>query len=619
MPEDEHLRHDEWRFGGEPHEAPQPPVPPAPPIPVGRLDRQLFVVTTEHLGWAIVVLYTIISRIIALAARPLSADEARRALLELASVRVAIPPDAALAIYPSWIDIGERWVFAAFGAGDSSSRIVVALCGIILVLAAYWMRPYIGRAGALALAAMLTISPTATYLARGGSSVVPAMAFMLITIVLALSLGRMPFAPRAAAIGLAIALWLTAAPVAVISGLTLVVALIPIGLFTMVVSDNRWLRFRVWWERRRSMVLIATLTALFVGYYLATAMLSRRFLEGVGYDLASLQILRSWSFEPGLIFYLPALGFYEFLIVILALVGIVVTIVSARCRLAAFAIVWIIVNTAVFLAMPARQMEFLLPILIPPALVAAIGIESLAMSAAWPAVRVAVAALGWLTIYVAALVNFIYATPDASQASWRRNLLIYWREPATTIQTRRECYRIMTSEAGYSQMTLWVPPDAPQVSWYLNKMRLAPDRASAQIAFSPAPAAGVSIEPGARRFGIEESWNPDPAKVTITNAARYLFTMRPWTDEVTYRDMQIVFHTEQPSAAATPVPAPSPVIAPSPSPTPTSTPSPAASASPEATTTTEPTIEPTPSPVASPSEAPSQIGSPAATPTSANL
>ena len=624
MADDPQQRIGNWSLGGEPQHVIPPttalpgstPPTQAMPEPSGRLDRQLFAVTVEHVGWALVAFYTIVSRLSALSMRPLSADEARRALLELASAQAAVPPDAALAVHPSWIEIAERWIFSIFGADDASARIVVAISSIILVGSAWLMRRYIGRAGALALAAMLAFSPTATYLARGGAGVVPTAAFMLIAIALALSLGRAPSVPLAAVMGLAIAPWLTASPAGLILALTILAALIPVGLWTLIVTDHRGLRFRVWWQRRRSVVLIATIAAVFATYYLATAMLSRPLRDTVSDLLDEMQVLRPWSIGPGLHFYLPALGFYEFLIVLLAIVGVIVSIAVARSRLVTFAIFWALINTAVFLLMPTREMEYLLAILLPLAFVAAIGIDSLAMSSAWPPARIAIAALGILTLYVAALVNFVYPAPNTAQASWRRHLLLYWTEPTTTIQTRHECMRILSVPQN-ADASFWAPPYAPQVSWYLNSMRAAPARPAAQIAIAVPPFSSS----GPREFSLEESWNPDPAKLTLRSAVLYFALMRPWTDAITYNDLRVTEQT--PAAATTPTATESPALsaspsssaAASPSATPSATPSPPEEATPTPRTTISVTPAATPSPDASPSASPQ----PSSTATSANL
>src|SRR5215469_13357063 len=352
MSADDPERDDDWRLG-EPA-APSAVAAAAPakaaPAPQHRLDRPLYVITVEHLGWIIVALYAIATRLVFLGLRPLSSEEARRALLELAAVRATPMPDAAAAIHPTWIEIVERWIFAGIGADDVSARIVAAICGIILVMSALLLRSHLGRAGALALAAMLALSPTAAYLARGGADSAAALAFMMLAI--ALGVGVTQSIPRAALLGLMIALWLSVAPFGIMMAATLIVALLPIGIWIAITTGNRWLRFRVWWERRRSVVLVAALVTIFAWYYLATAMLSRPALDGLIEDLSLFIAPRGLNLRAGIAYYIAPLGFYEFLIVILSIVGIVATLVAARSRLSAFALIWAVLNTALFLALP---------------------------------------------------------------------------------------------------------------------------------------------------------------------------------------------------------------------------------------------------------------------------
>ncbi len=591
MSPDEPERHGDWRLGeGEPPAPPSVAAPPpalAAPAPPHRLDRPLYVLTVEHLGWIIVALYAFATRLILLGLRPLSSEEARRALLELAAVRATPVPDASLAIRPAWIEIVERWIFASAGADDASARIVVAICGVILVMSALAMRRHLGRAGALALAAMLALSPSVTYLARGGADSAAALTFMLLAIATALGVGVAQSIPRAALLGVVIALWLSAAPVGIVMAATSLVALIPIGVWTAIITGNRWLRLRVWWERRRSVVLVAALVTIFVWYYLATAMLARPALGGLVDDLGTIVSPHGWNLRAGIAYYIAAIGFYEFLIVILSIVGIVAALVAARSRLSAFALIWAIVNTALFLAMPVQRTDYLLAILIPPALVAAHGVDWLANIRAWPAARIAIAILGLATLYVGAMVNFLHPAADASQPPWRRHLLIYWTAPETTLQARHECERAVVT-ADTAAARVWVPPDAPQLAWYLSDLRTAESRDAATLVVESVRANAPAADADRHRFAIEEWWPAKPSALTVAGAIRYLIDLRPWTQDIEFRDVQIV--TQAPGAAA-----PSPAASTTPARSPAATPSPAASAS----ATPMPTATASPAPSAS--------------------
>src|SRR6266851_7400427 len=182
---------DQWHLGEEAEEPreelePQPPPSRAPTVSNlsrDRLTRPVYVVTAEHLGWSLVALYAVITRLIALGARPLDPDEARRALAALAMAKH-------VAGAGSWLTILQGRVFAELGADDATARIVVALCGLILIASGFAMRPYLGRAGSLAFAAMLALSPSVTYFSRTGSTVIASVAFMTIAIAIAESMRR---------------------------------------------------------------------------------------------------------------------------------------------------------------------------------------------------------------------------------------------------------------------------------------------------------------------------------------------------------------------------------------------------------------------------------------------
>src|SRR5260370_3736301 len=78
---------DEWRLGielGEHHELElvHPLSEPQRDLSLERLERPLEVVTVERLGWALVALYAILTRLAFLAARPIDASEARQAPFE---------------------------------------------------------------------------------------------------------------------------------------------------------------------------------------------------------------------------------------------------------------------------------------------------------------------------------------------------------------------------------------------------------------------------------------------------------------------------------------------------------------------------------------------------------
>lgn len=115
-----------------------------------------------------------------------------------------------------------------FGAGDATVRLGAALAGAGLVAACWWLRPYVGRAGALIAAQLLTWSPLALYESRQVAPEAFAACFLLILALCLLRLrnggGRPALLAAAAAFTLAIFSHYLALPVAL-----LLVALTPLA------------------------------------------------------------------------------------------------------------------------------------------------------------------------------------------------------------------------------------------------------------------------------------------------------------------------------------------------------------------------------------------------------
>src|ERR1700722_13608710 len=133
MPDQIRRDIDEWRLGLEPGELYHPPAPPPPPpvrepspadLSAARLDAPLYVVTVEHLGWCLVALYALLTRLGALGLRPLSSLGATHALF---ARDIATRGMAVLASNPpasGWLDPLRAGVFLAFGASDFGARII---------------------------------------------------------------------------------------------------------------------------------------------------------------------------------------------------------------------------------------------------------------------------------------------------------------------------------------------------------------------------------------------------------------------------------------------------------------------------------------------------------------
>jgi|SRR5208282_2839150 len=541
---------DEWRLGDESadrpgHDPRLAPPPPATAVNLShqRLTRAVYVVTAEHLGWYLIAVYALVTRAIALGARPLDAAPARDALAALA---IAAHGSAALAsgagLHASWVAILQGWIFTAAGATDATSRIVVMLCGLLTVASGFAMRPFLGRAGALAFAALIAISPAVTYFSRGSSTAIASIAFMMIAIAIAESMRRQPGLLRATGLGVAIALWLSADPIGYVTSAAMIVSLILVGAGDAVRIDHRRLRLRVWWERRRALVAVCAIVALGPWLLLTTAFFTRSLATVVGYDLRAAFAWPPLAFGHGLQTSIAILVIYEFTVLVLALAGAIAMVSRpSGDRVAAWPVVWAIVSLPMLATVGANRSDAVLAMLLPLTIVGAQAVDWMHQSERWSSIRYALAAGVALTLYVQLAVNFVHPAPDTSEAPWRRHALLFWSDPATSIQTVSECKRARNavSPAGASAM---IPGDneTPQVRWYLRDFALtdSPAAANVVVTVGKTQSGAIAGNPDAPQFGFEEWWTPDFGALTMAAAIRHLLTQRAWST-VEIRDLEI--------------------------------------------------------------------------------
>jgi len=540
----ERIPDDEWRLDEEPLErlepAPQSEAPTAKlafNLSHARLTRPVYVVTAEHLGWYLVAAYALITRTIALGARPLDSPQARDAL---AAYLVAQHGRAAFALSDvSWVTILQGSIFAAIGASDATSRIVVTLCALLMIAVAFALRPVLGRAGALAFAALIASSPSVGYFSGAGSTAIASLAFMTVAIAIAEGMRRRPTVIRAAELGVAIALWLSADPIGYVTASAVAVSLIFVGIANLVRMNHRRLRLRVWWVRRRALVIACMVVAIGLWFVLITAFLHRPLVTSVVYQLNAAFAPPMIAWQHALHRIIPVLGFYEFIVVALAIVG-AVAIFSRRIgdRFAAWSIVWAIVSLAIFGSVSANRPDAVVAIVLPLALVGAYAVDWMHGTLRWNSIRYAIAAALALTLYVQIATNFVFPVPDPSEAAWRRHALLFWSVPATTIRTVKECERARAAVS--PRATAFIPDDAPQVQWYLRDLTqtASPDDANIVVKIDPPENGALAGNPDVPQFGFEEWWTPDFRALTITSALKYFFTQRVW-GEVEIRELEI--------------------------------------------------------------------------------
>jgi hypothetical protein len=541
--ETEKIPDDEWRLDDEPirveHEPALTPVTTAIASNLSheRLTRAVYVVTAEHAAWYVLALFAIATRLIALGARPLDPAQGTQAV---AAFLIAGHGRAAFALSDaSWVAILQGWIFAATGATDATSRIVVVLCGLILVALGFLMRPVLGRAGGLAFAALVAISPSVTYLSRGGSTAIASLAFMMVAIGIAESMRRRSTMVRALALSVAVALWLSADPIGYLTAAAMVGSLILVGGYDLATTTYRRLRMRVWWARRRAVVIVCVIATIALTLMLTTAFFHRPLAASIEYYVNGAFAPPSIAIRTAVRRLVPILGFYEFAIVGFALVG-VFAIITRRIgdRFAAWSVVWAGASVCALATLSADRSDAILAILPPLAIVGAYGIDWMHQSEQWHSIRYAIGAAVVLTFYVQVMTNFIYPAPDTSEAPWRRHALLYWDAPTTSIQTVTECERARREAP--TGATAFVPDDAPQLQWYLRDFTLveSPIDATVVVTIGKTQKGAAGGNPDSREFGFEELWTPDFHSLSAGGAITYLFTQRIWGD-VEIRDLQI--------------------------------------------------------------------------------
>jgi predicted membrane-bound mannosyltransferase len=605
MPHDEKPGPDDWRLGIDPADRAETALapPPAPaaqsagPRSAQRLERALFVVTAEHLGWLLIAAFTIVTRFAALGARPMFPGEAARALGESAlAIGGSYPAAAASGL--GWIGLAQVGIFHLLGVSDFSARIIAALGAILLIGAAFALRDALGRAGALGLAGLCAISPTLMYFSRSGTTASAAIGLVMAAVALAIALARRPSVARAAGLAIALVLAIGAGPVGAIGVLTAAAALAIVGVINALARGNTVLRIRVWWTRRGWLLVAGALAFLAVWIFLVEILSAAPLGLPLAASLAPLFNAGARSALSVPRFYLAIIGFYEFAILLAALVG-AAAIVAWRVKsyFAGWSLVWMILSLAAWtIARPYRP-EFALGFVVPMAIVGAVGFDWLHQLQAWEIIRYPAAALALVTIYVMLLTNVIVAAPNASEAKWERHASLLWSTPATSKETRAECAGAIKS-AGHGA-TAALPDGAPALAWYLRALAPAADPADATVIAKRIASAASGETQASHQFGFEERWKPDFGKLNAAAAMRFFLTAHAWS-EVEIEDLAIE------------VRAPTPSVAPSPTVVVTPTTSPAPTVAPTAAPTAAPALAPlpTPSPTASSSATPAPTPSP---------
>jgi len=173
--------------------------------------------SVEAILWVTVIAVALLARVASLTNNPFSAAEGQRAYAawQFVDGQSARVNGALWGPFPFLIN---AFSFFLFGTRDAVARLGPALAGFALVPVCWWLRPYLGRWGALGVAAMLALSPTLVY---GARQVTGIPWILLATIGLFICIHRLAEAPATtgtlAVGGIAVAFLIGSGP----SGLTM--------------------------------------------------------------------------------------------------------------------------------------------------------------------------------------------------------------------------------------------------------------------------------------------------------------------------------------------------------------------------------------------------------------
>lgn len=530
--------HQEWRLGNEPDQARLEPVRPAPPSDPGRdrLDRPLHVVTVEHLAWLLIALWAVISRFAAIGARPLIPGEARNALFayDLANRTNEAAAAGMQPGWSGWVHLMGAGIFALMGSSDFAARVLFGLSGLLLIAMAFELRHYAGRAGGIALGAILTLSPTVTWFSRADNSAICAAALALVTIALFMALAARPSGGRAAALGVSAGLMIGADPTGAATAVIFIAALALLGLFELLTTRNAFLRARVWLTRYGGLAGIVVLAA---GAVAVASQLVVGFSGGGLADTPGYLMSPRWAnWRAGLRAVILPLGFYDFQLVLAGVAGlIVVGAARVRTRFAFFCLLWTVMSCAFgLLATPGSSAHILL-IVVPAAILGGIALDYLHRSAAWRKLRWVIVGLVLFTLHAQSFVNFDNYAPDPTEAPWARRANLFWREGATTPQAVERCATLLKNVSP-GNATVFKADDGawpPALRWYLRGLRPVTSQDGAAVVVATNGLSSSDGATSAARVAYEESWNAEPAGLSADRALLYFFTQRAWGELIT--------------------------------------------------------------------------------------
>jgi len=278
-------------------------------------------ISIEVVLYLLIIAIAAVLRFVRLDLWPLLSEELTHVLppLQLIKGNAPLPVD-----YSPLLFTTNFVTFLSLGPGDATARLLVALCGTILVALPYYLRSTLGRIGSLATSLILAFSPTFLYFSRTsvGSMIVATCAMVFLTALLAYQRDASRRHLSAAVAALAVAL-LAGSEVytLILVGATLLGI---VALSTRSSKDRS--EYHCWLAMGREAVTDRGLIALFLAIMLLVA---TAFTWNLGGIQAGLNLLANWfsDLRPlaggrSWYYYLRLLVIYESPVLILGLIGL---------------------------------------------------------------------------------------------------------------------------------------------------------------------------------------------------------------------------------------------------------------------------------------------------------
>jgi len=335
-----------------------------------------FSLTVEMVLWILVVVVALVLRLGHLDAAPLSAPEAREAMLAWRSVTGQGMPEAD---YSPLLFAANALLFALCGAGDGLARLWPALFGSLLALTPVLLRRRLGRVGALAAGLYLALSPTALFASRQLDGAVVA------------AVGGMAFLGGLACFfDTGRSAWLTLSSV----GLALAVTSSPLAYGLLLALGLAWLGLAQVWPRESSegdslssSFSLTPYASRIIPVFLLAALL---FSTGLGWNLGGLgamgDLLSAWIARLGPVSNpavpvspLTLVAVYELLALLFGLGGLVWG-VRRRHRFGVLLGLWAGLGILLLALMPGRAVLDVLWVVLPLALLTGVALEQLVRS-----------------------------------------------------------------------------------------------------------------------------------------------------------------------------------------------------------------------------------------------